>query len=189
MQANIFTFGTGAQAGKPELAIGTGLEGANAACFKLTWNYGKNANLQFNNLASDKQDLSTYSEIRVTEKIETRSGFNDPASPTVVKLVIEGIDGAIWQTKAQNAVELASGAFHESIFKLSVHDMERVAGVVSFEDTIANIKNIRLRFENSQQSNVLENAFIDSIIAYADPVSDPSIGTIIQLGLIHFQTF
>ena len=189
LQANVFTFGTGAQAGKPDLVIGAGSAGGNVACFKLTWSHGNNGNLQFDNLASDEQDLSAYSEIKVIMKIETGSGFSAHADPTVVKLAIKGNNGAIWQTKAQNPVELALGAYDESKFNLSTDDMERVAGNASFEDTIADIENIRLRFENSQQANVLENAFIDSIVALSDPASQPSTGTIIQLGLIRFQTF
>ena len=150
---------------------------------------GNNANLMFNNLAPAEQDLSAYSEIKVNIRIETGSGYVASTSPTVVKLVIEGINGAIWQTKAPNAVQLASGAFYESTFNLSSDDMERVAGAASFEDSIANIQNIRFRFENTQQTNVLENAFIDSIVALADPVSEPSTGTIIQLGLMKLPDF
>ena len=168
LQADVFSFGSAAQAGKPSLAIGLGENDSNAACFNLTWETGNNSNLSFINLSPNTQNLSGYSEITAFIFIENYSnvvGANETVTPTVVKLAIEGMDGTIWQTRTIKAESLPVGSSYTVRFRLSTIDMECVEGMASFSATISNIKNIRLRFENARRSGFRQDAYIDSIVA------------------------
>ena len=70
-------------------------------------------------------------------------------------------------------------------FTISTTDMENVSATdATLAETIASIRSIRFRFENDVQANVFENAYIDSVVSVTNPESEPSTGTIIQLGSI-----
>ena len=69
------------------------------------------------------------------------------------------------------------------MFELSEVDMERVSASESLSNVLANVINIRLRFENTSQAGVMEDAHIDSIAATTDPLES---GTIIQISSLSF---
>lgn len=168
LQADVFSFGSAAQAGKPSLAIGLGENDSKAACFNLTWETGNNANLSFINLSPNTKNLSGYSEIKLFVYIEaypTTGGFTEASTPTIVKLAIEGLDGSIWQTRSVKAERPPVDSSYILRFLLSPSDMERVEGTATFANTISNIRNIRIRFENSRNSGFRQDAYIDSITA------------------------
>lgn len=184
LQADVFSFGSAAQAGKPTLSLGTGVDNTNAALFTLTWNTGNNANLTLLNLLSSSDDLSSYDKIEANVFLETTSGYATPTNSTIIKLVIEGGSSkTIWQTRTTKAIQLTNGASNQLIFELSQVDMERVSAWEPLSDVLANVVNIRLRFENTSQAGVMENAHIDSIAATTDP-QEP--GTIIQVSSLSF---
>ncbi len=186
MQANVTTFGAAAQVGVPSLAIGSGIENTNAAHILLTWEYGSNANLSLTNLNPAAQKLSEGSSIQSSVYLETAVGHSAAASPTCVKLAIEGANATIWQTKPQFAVQPRPGAFYQLAFNVSSTDMENVSGTdETFAETIANVRSIRFRFENDVQAGVFEDAYIDSIVSVTNPENKPSTGTIIQLGIMN----
>ena len=168
LQADVFSFGSAAQAGKPSLAVGLGENDSNAACFNLTWETGNNANLSLINLSPNTQNLSGYSEVTAFIFLESNSTVSLPAeasASTIVKLAIEGVDGSIWQTRSIKAERPPVGSAYKLRFRLSPSDMELVEGSGQFQSTISNIKNIRLRFENSRRSGFRQDAYIDSITA------------------------
>jgi hypothetical protein len=168
LQADVFSFGSAAQAGKPSLAVGLGENDSNAACFNLTWETGNNANLSFINLSPNTQSLSGYAEVTVFIYIEAfpgASGLTEGSAPTIAKLAIEGDDGSIWQTRSVKAERPPVDSSYKLRFRLSPSDMERVEGTGSFKKSIASIKNIRIRFENSRRSGFRQDAYIDSITA------------------------
>lgn len=88
LQADVSSFGSAAQAGKPTLSVGSGVNNTNAALYTLTWNTGNNANLILLNLPSGANDLSSYDKIEANVFLETTSGYSAPANSTVAKLVI-----------------------------------------------------------------------------------------------------
>lgn len=168
LRADIFSFGSAAQAGKPSLAEGLGKDDSKAACFNLTWETGNSANMCFNNLSPNTKNLSGYSEINSFIYLEAYPNENASAvasNPTIVKLAIEGNDGTIWQTRSVKAEKPAVDSVYNLRFRLNTRDMERVEGSGSFESVISNIKNIRIRFENSKRPGFRQNAYIDSIKA------------------------
>lgn len=166
LQADVFSFGSAAQAGRPSLAMGLGENDSNAACFNLTWETGNNANLSFINLSPNTQNLNGYSEITAFIFIEAYPNSNTSAmTPTIAKLAIEGTNGSIWQTRSVRGERLPVGSSYILRFRLSPTDMERVEGTGSFEGTTSNIKTIRLRFENSKTAGFRQDAYIDSIMA------------------------
>ena len=174
LHADIFSFGSAAQAGKPSLAEGLGENDTKAACFNLTWETGNNANMCFINLSPNTKNLKGYSEINAFLYLEAYPSEspspNENASaaasnPTIVKLAIEGNDGTIWQTRSVKAERPAIDSVYNLRFRLNTRDMERVEGSGSFEDVVSNIKNIRMRFENSRRSGFRQDAYIDSIKA------------------------
>lgn len=166
LHADVFSFGTAAQAGKPSLAVGLGENDSNAACFNLTWETGNNANLCFINLSPNTQNLSGYSEITAYIYIESYPGAGGATEgATIVKLAIEGTDGSIWQTRSVKAEKPPVDSSYKLRFRLSPSNMERVEGTGQFSDVISNVKNIRLRFENSKSPGFKQDAYIDSIEA------------------------
>ena len=184
LQADVFSFGSAAQAGKPTLSVGSGVGNTNAALYTLTWNTGNNANLILLNLPSGSDDLSGYDKIEANVFLETTSGHSAPANSTVAKLVIEGgSSNTIWQTRTTKAVQLINGTSNQLVFELSEVDLERVSAWEPLSDVLANVVNIRLRFENTTQAGVMENAHIDSIAATTDPLES---GTIIQISSLSF---
>lgn len=168
LQADVFSFGTAAQAGKPSLALGLGENNSNAACFNLTWETGNNANLCLLKLSQNVQNLSGYREITVHIFLEDYSNVDtsgEASAPTLAKLAIQGKNGTIWQTRTVKSEKLPADSAYKLRFRLSAIDMERVEGAGTFPDTIGNIKNVRLRFENSKRSGFRQDAYIDSITA------------------------
>lgn len=163
-QEDVFSFGNAAQAGKPSLAEGLGINDSNAACFNLTWSTGNNANLSFINLSPNARNLSGYSEIRASVLIESQT--SGTPNSTRIKIAIEGgPDNSIWQTRNVRAERPTVNTFYELRFDLSSTDMERVEGTSTLESVIQDINNIRLRFENAQQEGFLQDVYIDSIVA------------------------
>ena len=184
LQANVTTFGSAEPNGFPELAQGLGVDGSNAVYLKLSWKDGDNANLSLRNLNPAASDINTGSSIQSSIYIKTSDDGSAAAAPTRIKLAIEGVNGAIWQTKNSSAVQPLLGEFYELSFNVSVDDMERVTAADNlFTEAIADIQSIRLRFENSVQANVIEDAYVDSIVLVTDFSSEPSTGTIIELGM------
>ena len=168
LQMDVFTFGSAAQAGKPSLAEGLGENGTNAACFNLTWETGNNANLSFINLSPNTRNLSGYSEIAAFVHIEaypSSAGFAEASVPTIVKLAVEGIDGTIWQTRSVRAEKPPVNSSYTLRFRLLPSDMERIEGKSSLKATLSDIKNIRLRFENTRKAGFRQDAYIDSVVA------------------------
>ena len=185
LQADVFSFGSAAQDGKPLLSIGTGVDGTNAARFTLTWETGDNANLILYNVSAVSGDLSNYEKMEMTFFMEVADSYIAPSDVTLVKLAVEGgSNNTIWQTRLIKAVQLTSDVFTIAIFELTEVDMERVSGSESFADVLANTGNLRLRFENTQQASVLEYAHIDSIEAIKEL---PKSGTTIQLGQLRIK--
>ena len=168
LQADVFTFGSAAQAGKPSLAVGLGENSTKAACFNLTWETGNNANLCFINLSPNTKNLSGYTEVTSYVLLQDYSSVgraDETASPTLAKLAIEGTDGSIWQTRTIKAERLPVDSAYKLRFRLSPADMERVEGTGSFKKTLSDVKNIRMRFENAKRSGFRQDAYIDSITA------------------------
>lgn len=168
LHLDVFSFGSAAQAGKPSLSMGLGENETNAACFNLTWETGNNANLQLINLSPNTENLSSYSEITAFIYIEgypSSDGIVEPSTPTLAKLAIESLDGTIWQTRTIKADKPPVDAPYTLRFSLSPVEMELIEGAGSFRNTITNVKNIRLRFENVRKSGFKQDAYIDSIIA------------------------
>ena len=167
LHADVFSFGSAAQAGKPSLAVGLGENDSNAACFNLTWETGNNANLCLINLSPNTQNLSGYTEITAYIYIEAYPGRDEATEgvPTIAKLAIEGKSGTIWQTRSVKAEKPPVDSAYKLRFRLSPSDMERVEGTGQFKDVISNVKNIRLRFENSKRPGFRQDAYIDSIEA------------------------
>ena len=164
LHADVFSFGTAAQAGKPSLAVGLGENDSNAACFNLTWETGNDANLCLIKLSPNAKNLSGYSELTAYIYIEDYN-TTDVKTPTLAKLAIEGMDGAIWQTRSVKADKPPVDSAYTLRFRLSPSAMERVEGSGSFKDTISNVKNIRLRFENTKRPGFKQDVYIDSIKA------------------------
>lgn len=183
LQANVTTFGPADSLGLPNLAQGSGVDESNAAHLKLSWMDGDNANLSLRNLDPAASDIRYGSSIQSSIYIETANSNSAATTPTQVKLAIEGTNGTIWQTKGQFAVQPELGEFYELAFNVSSTDMERVSATDSLAETISDIQSIRFRFENSVQANVVEDAYIDSIVLVSDFSSEPSTGTIIELGM------
>jgi hypothetical protein len=180
LQADVFSFGSAAQAGRPSLSVGTGVNNTNAAKFVLTWNTGDNANLVFYNVSAVSGDLSNYEKIEMTFFMEVPVDFTPPSNVTAVKLAIEGgTNNTIWQTRSIKAFQLTSNVSTLAVFELTDVDMENVSGSESLATVLTNVSNIRLRFENSQQAGAMEHAHIDSIEAVKEL---PKSGTTIQLG-------
>ena len=168
LHQDVFSFGSAAQAGRPSLAVGLGENDTNAACFNLTWETGNNANLCFTNLSPNTLNLSGYSEITAFIYIEDYPGNSDSRGrsiPTLVKIAIEGQDGTIWQTRSIKAEKPPVDSSYKLRFRLTPTAMERVEGSGSFINTISEIKNIRLRFENSKRPGFRQDGYIDSIKA------------------------
>ena len=82
-----------------------------------------------------------------------------------VKLAIEGRDGTIWQTRSVKAERPPVDSVYQLSFRLLPNDMERVEGSGQLRDVISSVKNIRLRFENTQMPGFRQDAYIDSIEA------------------------
>lgn len=167
LQSNWNSFGTAASSGAPTLAAGSGVGGSNAAAFSLNWFDGTNANARRINLTN--LDLSSYDFLDVNMFVETDAGNDSPTSPTVLKVAFQSSDSTIWQTSASFAQEPNVGTYALLSFVLSETEMDRVSGTGSFATSIADITNIRLRFENAQESNVGQTAFISSISASTIP--------------------
>lgn len=185
LQADVFSFGSAAQAGRPSLSVGTGVNNTNAAEFVLTWEAGDNANLIFYNVSAVSGDLSNYEKIEITFFMEIPVGFTSPSDATIAKLAVEGgANNTIWQTRSIKAVQLASEVSTVAVFELTDVDMERVLGSESLADVLVNVSNLRLRFENAQQAGVREHAHIDSIEAIKEL---PKSGTTIQLGQLEIE--
>ncbi len=167
LHADVFSFGSAAQAGKPSLAVGLGKNDSNAACFNLTWETGNNANLCLINLSQNIKNLSEYTEITSYIYIEGYPGAEGAIEkvPTITKLAIEGTNGSIWQTRSVKAERPPVDSAYKLRFRLSPSDMERVEGSGSFKDVLSSVKNIRFRFENSRRSGFRQDAYIDSIEA------------------------
>lgn len=187
LQADVFSFGSAAQAGKPTLSLGSGVDNTNAALYTLTWNTGNNANLILLNPLSSSDDLSSYDKIEANVFLETTSGYATPTNSTIIKLAIEGgSEKTIWQTRTTKAIQLTNGASNQLIFELSEVDMERISAREPLSDVLKNVGNIRLRFENTSQARVMENAHIDSIVATKDHKDPQESGTIIQISSLSF---
>ncbi|MDP0498340.1 MAG: hypothetical protein Q7Q73_19280 [Verrucomicrobiota bacterium JB024] len=162
-----------ASAGLPALNVGGGVGGTNAARYGLVWSAGNNANMRMFNVPSGVQDLSAATSVEVTLYIVTRDGFSAPTDPTALKLVIQGgANDSIWQTTDAAAVSLSNTSYSTVGFTLNTTDMERVGGSDSLTDTLAAITSIRLRFENAVESNVIQDAYIDSIVAVTVPEAE-----------------
>ena len=158
MQADVSTFGPAEQIGLPELAQGSGIDESNAVYLQLSWKDGDNANLSLRNFDSAVSSIKSGSSIQLSIYLETADGNSAAATPTSVKLAIEGTNGTIWQTKGSAAVQPTLGEFYELAFNVSSDDMERVtAADDSFTETIEAIESIRFRFENDVQADVVEN--------------------------------
>ncbi len=182
LQANWNSFGGAASAGPPSLASGSGVGGSNAASFSLNWNLGTNGNMRRLNLAGT--DLSTYDSIDITAFIETQSGFSGPASPTILKIAIQGSNGAIWQTTVASAQEPNVDSYTTLSFILSDSDMELADGSGSFVSTIASVDNIRLRYENASQDS-RQTVLVSSIVAVPEPGTyGLMLGSLILVGVV-----
>ncbi len=167
LQTNWNSFGTAASSGAPTLAAGEGVSGSNAAKFSLNWFDGNNANMRRINLTN--LDLSSYDFLDISLYVETDVGNVSPTVPTILKVAFQSSDGTIWQTSLSFAQEPNVDSYSLLSFELSESMMQRTNGSGSFSSTITDITNIRLRFENSQESNVGQTAFISSIAASTIP--------------------
>lgn len=189
MQVNVTTFGPADPNGFPELDQTEGVNKSNAAKLKLSWTDGDNANLSLRNLNPAASNIKSVSKIQSSIRIETADGKSAATTPTRIKLAIEGTNKTIWQTKGQFAVQPGLDKLYRLDFNVSSNDMERVENMASFTETIADIQSIRFRFENDVQANVVEEAYIDSIVLVTDFSSEPSTGTIIELGMASIPGF
>ncbi|WP_309385986.1 PEP-CTERM sorting domain-containing protein [Cerasicoccus frondis] len=169
LQANWNSFGNAATSGAPLLAAGQGVDGSNAAAFSLNWfaTGASNANMRRINLTS--LDLSSYDFLDVNLFVETDTGNDSPTNPTILKIAFQSSDSTIWQTSLSFALEPNLDAYSLLSFELSETAMERVSGSGSFADSIVDITNIRLRFENVEEANVGQTAFVSSIVASTIP--------------------
>ena len=86
--------------------------------------------------------------------------------PTIVKLAVEGVDGTIWQTRSVRAEKRQPVDSSYTIrFRLISTDMEQIDGQSSLKDVLSDVKNVRIRFENSRKAGFRQDAYIDSIVA------------------------
>ncbi len=167
LQNNWNSFGTAASSGAPTLGAGEGVAGSNAAVYSLNWFDGNNANMRRINLGG--LDLSAYSALDVTMYVETDAGNDAPTASTVLKVAIQSSDSTIWQTSATFALAPNVDSYSILSFNLSEAEMDRVAGSGTFADTLADVDNLRLRFENAQEVNVGQTAYVSSIAAIPEP--------------------
>ncbi|WP_309397717.1 hypothetical protein [Cerasicoccus maritimus] len=160
------SFGSAASSGPASLAIEEGYAGSNAALFNLNWDVGNNANMRLFQPPTQAQNLTRFITCVVWLKILRDDGnFDAPSTTTSLRLAIEGgPDNSIWQTKADEEVEIDFGKYEEAQFSLLDTEMERVSGKSSFNETLAEIKSIRLRFENQIESRARQDVYIDSVI-------------------------
>ena len=118
LHEDVFSFGSAAQAGKPNLVVGSGDRNTNAAEFVLTWDSGNNANLILYNLSSISDTLIDYENLSLSIFMEVPEGFSAPADSSLVKLVIEGgANNSVWQTRSEKAVPLETGTFNSVVFE------------------------------------------------------------------------
>ena len=165
LKQNWNSFGVAATAGPPVLEADDGVDGSNGARFALDWRGGKNnANARRINL--NALDLTEFSALSVTAYIKTRDTFSDPTEPTLIKLAIEGANGAIWQTSHDIALSIVNDSYEPILFPFS--EMELVDGSGTLPEALQNIANFRLRFENHSGSETRQDAFFDNIVALTD---------------------
>lgn len=178
-------FGGAAQGGAPELSEGTGLgsPSSNAAVFTLAWGSGNDANAVFGEFGSngfilptELQDLSNYDEISFFALLSNSFDLNSntlSSSSTLVKVAFEGGDAGntVWQST--NGTGLVADNNY-SQYSLSLNDVNEMSSVGdgndSFENTIQNVKSIRLRFENTSADSD-EFVFFDNLTAVPEPSS------------------
>jgi len=168
LQTNWNSFGNAATSGAPTLASGAGVGGSNAATFSLNWfsSGASNANARHINLSLD---LSTYDFLDVALFVETDAGNVDPSAPTILKIAFQSSDSTIWQTKSSSALTVNVDSYSTLSFGLTDTIMERVSGSGDFASSIGDITNIRLRFENAEETNVGQTAYISSLTATTIP--------------------
>lgn len=168
LQANWSSFGGAATSGPPVLAPGAGVDGGNAAQFSLNWGSGNNGNMRLDVLPEAAKNLSGFGAIEVTLRLETRPSYTAPSTPTKMRLVIQGVvngDSTIWQMRPEYMVTPSVSEYTTVIFNLDSAQWMNVDGTGSFADTLANLSNIRLRFENGTEAGAGQFVFVDSIVA------------------------
>ncbi|WP_309385997.1 hypothetical protein [Cerasicoccus frondis] len=167
LQRNWNSFGSAASSGPANLEVDMGYANSNAVLFNLNWDAGNNANMRMAKFPADVKDLSRYLTVIVWLRILKESGdFDEPSDSTTLRLAIQGgPDDSIWQTKANYEVKIDFDDYKSAEFSLLDSEMERVSGKCSFNETLTNINNIRLRFENEIEPQVRQDVYIDSILA------------------------
>ena len=185
LRAEWSSFGNGAQDGAPSLSEGTGIgnPSSNAAVFTLTWGSGSSANAVFGEFGSngftlptELQDLSNYGEISFFALLSNTSDLNSntlSSSSTLVKVAFEGGDAGntVWQSTNGTGLVADNNYSQYSLSLNDVNEMSSVGGGNdSFENTIQNVKNIRLQFENTSAGSN-EFVFLDNITAVPEPSS------------------
>jgi len=166
LRANWNSFGSAASSGPAQLALGMGYADSDAAMFNLNWDAGNNANMRLFRPSAKAQNLSPFVNLLVWLKIQTEEGnFYAPTKTTTLRIAIEGNNETIWQTKPEHIVKVNFEQYQGARFTLNDSEMIRVAGKGGLNDTLSDIKSIRLRFENQSEPLVRQDVYIDSIVA------------------------
>lgn len=167
LQQNWGSFGAAATAGAPVLEVGKGIDGANAARYALDWRGAGNTNANARR-SNVNADLSGFNALSVVAYIETRATFVAPADPTVFKVAIQGANGDIWQTPTSMAPTISSTDYQSYVFLFSELNLVVVgpSGVAgTLNDTLGNVSQIRLRFENTPGQQSREDVYFATMEA------------------------
>ena len=145
--------------------------GSQAALVPVDWSNGNFSLLEFEAIPSGASDLNLYSSIDVFANIKTTDS-NGLTSPTTLLLAIRGgSNGTVWQTRSDFAETPTIDSYSQLSFSLLESEMEFVDGVPdTFSNTISNVSDIMLRFENSSGGGTQELLF-DNLTAVPEPSS------------------
>ncbi len=160
------SFGKAASSGPATLAPGKGTSGTHAALFQLNWDAGDNANMRRIALPEAMKDLSSYGTAKITVKLaDDAQGYSQPSTPTALRIVIKGgPDDSIWQTDTDIMPIIESGDYHTVVIPLSEQSMVRESGQSSLQQTLSQVTDLRLRFENEQAPGARQDAYIDRLV-------------------------
>ncbi len=167
LQSQWNAFGNAASSGPATLDLNSGRNKTHTALFQLNWDAGDNANMRLKSLPTGKQDLSEFDAVEVVLMLSPdAAGFSSPDRPTSMRLVVQGgPDGSIWQTDSSLKTLPQSKHYQTIIFKLSENEMVRESGSSSLRETLSQVSNLRLRFENLNTAGVRQDVYIDTITA------------------------
>ncbi len=158
----------GLAVGEIELGEEYGAGGGNVLLGPLRWEAGNNANFRRINLPVS--NWTPFHQVEVVVRLETAHGLRAPSNPTILRLVLEDHAGGFWQTTAPQAKVPSIGDYSKLTFHLTESEMGPQGAF-----SLANLKTMRLRFENTPEAGAGQLAYIDSIHLVANLVEVPGV--------------